>query len=279
LGAEFIGAKAIVGDDEQYAAFMALAANRLGVPARVVVGSRPNPQGWVRGRNVLAWVELRVADGSWRILPPRNFMSHKAPKRSDTLQSPQNFVRNDSGSDDTSQEPPSQNQPATQQPTQQPADEALGPLAWLVPLGLVVAGGVPFLKWWRRRRRQRASRPGRRVVGAWEEVLDLVRDQGRQVDGGLPRAEQARRLALSVPLALTADELVFARAEPTTEEAREFWRASRKERRRVAASVGWPRRVVALYHPRSLLHAWLRHRRSQGRRRGAILPWLRREQP
>ncbi|MCW2757820.1 MAG: hypothetical protein JWO46_1566, partial [Nocardioidaceae bacterium] len=88
LGPGFIGAPVMVGDDEQYAAFMALAASRLGVPARVVVGAVPTKAGYVYGRNVLVWVELRVADGSWRTFPTAKFMSHVAPKDSEPAKQP-----------------------------------------------------------------------------------------------------------------------------------------------------------------------------------------------
>ena len=38
------------------------------MPARVVVGTFTPKNGKVEGRDVQAWVELRVRDGSWRIL-------------------------------------------------------------------------------------------------------------------------------------------------------------------------------------------------------------------
>ena len=74
LGREFFGAPVIVGDEEQYVAFFALAANRLGVPARVVVGAWPTDAGVVRGQDVAAWVEVRVASGGWRRIPTRTFL-------------------------------------------------------------------------------------------------------------------------------------------------------------------------------------------------------------
>ena len=77
---DFLLAPHIVGDDEQYAAAMAVLANRVGVPARVVVGAVVPRSGKVRGGDVEAWVEVRVADGSWRTLPTDNFMSHRPPR-------------------------------------------------------------------------------------------------------------------------------------------------------------------------------------------------------
>ncbi len=77
----FLLAKRVVGDDEQYAAAMAVLANRVGVPARVVVGAVVPRSGRVRGSDVQAWVEVRVADGSWRTLPTETFMGNRPPTR------------------------------------------------------------------------------------------------------------------------------------------------------------------------------------------------------
>ncbi|MCW2847577.1 MAG: hypothetical protein JWR90_1551 [Marmoricola sp.] len=279
LGRGFFGARAIVGDDEQYAAFMALAANRLGVPARVVVGSDTGPSGWVRGRNVEAWVELRVADGSWRTLPQDAFMSHRPPKRSDVRQPVQSFVNQDTPKDPPPQQAPTpQQDPRTVEQQHQEPSSSTSPLVWELPLALLVVGLVPGLKWWRRRRRRSAERPGRRVVGGWTEILDLRRDQGHEVGEGLPRVEQARRLGLDVAVARRADDLVFAREEPTAAQAREFWGQVDAQRARAAAELGWPRRLRSWWSlrslRRSLSRAWPRPRpaAAPGRRRSAGLP-------
>src|SRR5690606_6913431 len=83
LGPGFVDATAQVGNDEQYAATMALMANRLGVPARVVVGAPVPRDGKVMRRRVHAWVEVRVADGSWRTLAASPFLSKRPPKPTD----------------------------------------------------------------------------------------------------------------------------------------------------------------------------------------------------
>ncbi|MGC3994165.1 MAG: DUF5684 domain-containing protein [Propionicimonas sp.] len=66
---------AAVGDDEQFAVALALVADQLGFPARVVVGTRlvaddgsgvpACTDGVCRGRNLTAWVEVQGADGAW----------------------------------------------------------------------------------------------------------------------------------------------------------------------------------------------------------------------
>ena len=80
----FVNASLMVGNDEQYAAVMALLANKVGVPARVVLGAVVPDGGVVRGRDVQAWVELRVADGSWRVLPTEAFMDLDKPSEQQT---------------------------------------------------------------------------------------------------------------------------------------------------------------------------------------------------
>jgi hypothetical protein len=251
LGKGFFGSRRPVGDDEQYAAFVALAANRLGVPARVVVGARPGPRGWVRGRDVFAWVELRVRDGSWRVLPLSAFMSHRPPRRSEPPRtSPQRYLERTTPQ-------------ATEQPAQRPGNATdpagtTGPrqdrpgLPWWVLLPSVV-WVVPALKWLRRRRRRRQRRVSLRFAGGWSELLDLATDQGRAVPSELPRVVQARLLGRGEDLARSADEHVFAPEAPDAATADAFWRGIDRERRAMAREVGPVRRVLAFWNPRSLV--------------------------
>ena len=251
LGKGFFGSRRPVGDDEQYAAFMALAANRLGVPARVVVGARPGPRGWVRGRDVFAWVELRVGDGSWRVLPLSAFMSHREPRRSEPPRtSPERFVQRTT--------PHVTDQP-TQRPdhatgtvgTPRPEDDRPGLPWWLLVPSVVWV--VPALKWLRRRRRRRLRRVSLRFAGGWSELLDLAADQGRPVPPELPRIVQARLLGRGEDLARIADEHVFAPEVPSRAVAASFWRGIDRERHAMAREVGPARRVLAFWSPRSLL--------------------------
>lgn len=251
LGKGFFGSRRPVGDDEQYAAFMALAANRLGVPARVVVGARPGPRGWVHGRDVFAWVELRVGDGSWRVLRLSTFMSHREPRRSEPPRtSPERYVERTTPH-------------ATEQPTQRPGpdtgttgtsgarDERPGLPWWLLVPSVVWV--VPALKWLRRRRRRRLRRVSLRFAGGWSELLDLATDQGRPVPSELPRIVQARLLGRGEDLARIADEHVFAPEAPDSTAAASFWRDIDRERRAMAREVSPMRRVLAFWSPRSLL--------------------------
>ena len=207
-------------------------------------GAGRTPRAGCAAATCCAWVELRVADGSWRILPPSTFMSHRPPKRSDTLQPPANFVRSDPGADDAAQEAAAA-RTAARRSSRDPAAGRLRRSArwsgWSRWDSSSLVGRARCLKWWRRRRRQRVRRISRRVVGAWEEVLDLAAtSRGRWTDGAAAGRAGASPRTLSVPLARRVDDLVFARDEPTAEEAREFWRrrAPRTRRRAARASAG-----------------------------------------
>lgn len=270
LGREFVLAATTAGNDEQYAAAMALMANRLGVPARVVVGAVLPGRGIVRGRDVEAWVELRVADGSWRTLPTAAFMGRRPPPSEEEQPAgspPPQRIFPEQTPDDTS--PPRQ-QPERPEPEPETdsadsgdsAEEGSGLLGtvlrWLlvVVLLVVLVGLVPALKWWRRRRRRLAARPSDRVSGGWEELVDTARDLGTAVPGGLTRPAQAQWLAPApeaIALAVRADVLVFHPDPPDEAEAERFWALVEAERTRLAAARSPARRLRALLSPGSLL--------------------------
>ena len=75
----FIEGKQIIGDDEQYAATMALLANAVGVPARVSLDGAVQPGGAVYGKDVRADVELDTAEYGWVTLPASQFTGTKSP--------------------------------------------------------------------------------------------------------------------------------------------------------------------------------------------------------
>ena len=79
----FVNSTKLAGNDEQYAATLALVGQRLGIPSRVVMGAEPEAGGEVRGRDVHAWVEVRLDDGSWYPLRAETFVPSrdKTPER------------------------------------------------------------------------------------------------------------------------------------------------------------------------------------------------------
>lgn len=269
LGREFVLGVPTVGDDEQYAAVMALMATRAGIPARVVVGAVVPSSGVVRGKDVQAWVELRAIDGSWHTLPTETFMGRKPPKREETEAVP--GIR----SFPVEEQPPSQSE-IEEQPEQDQqqagADSASGDIPWgwlvLLLLALLVAA-VPLVKLMRRRRRLSASKVTARYAGAWLELVDRARDLGTPVPDGLTRPAEARALEAQraegtegadgaegssalLTLASQADTRIFGADEPDPADAAAFWALVRDQRSGLAADVRLHRRLWAIFSPASL---------------------------
>ena len=261
---EFVNYPIMAGDDEQYAAVMALLANRIGVPARVVLGAVLPEDGVVKGQDISAWVELQIGDGSWRTLPTSAFMDEDKP-----ADLPPQQERQMSG---INVPPPAAIAPPSSVGEQtdaelhsrkgkrDPKDAVAALPPWLrtvllyvgLPLLvlLLVVGSIAGAKACRRRRRRTADRMSTRVIGAWRELVDHARDLGEQVPmgPGQTRREQAAYLSSEAarPLAERADALVFGPNAPDTADAEGFWTAVDAERTSMSASVGLKRRLAAL---------------------------------
>jgi hypothetical protein len=266
----------LAGNDEQFAAMMALAANALGVPARVVVGAVPEKDGLVQGQDIHAWVELQAADGSWRTLPTQRFMNrHRKPRHEQ---------EKDQQSIPASNIPP----PAPVHPPATagaPLDNslnhrvvavrthrfALPRFIWalleyvLLPLLLLVLvfGSVVGAKRWRRHRRRTRGSPSHQLAMAWQELLDHVRDHGVAVATKTTRREQAQALAarpLGLPdltaSARRADSVMFGRDEPSPTIVNEYWAEVDDLRHQISAlRTRWQRIRASLnlitFRPRS----------------------------
>lgn len=278
LGKGFVLADPTVGDDEQYAAVMALVANRLQVPARVVMGAVLPENGVVHGRDVEAWVEVRITDGSWRTLPTDTFMSRKPPKRKVIDEVPPRVFNNLT----TPQPEPEFNPPLEAEDPEPPvaADPGLEiPWRWILLVLLVVAvAAVPVVKLVRRRRRLGARRVSARYSGAWLELVDHARDLGVPIAAGLTRPAQARAvaafpgtsatsatsgestrssvdlagLAVLTDLAQEADRRIYASDSLEAAEAAAFWSLVRSQRASLGTHVTPWRRLWAVFNPASL---------------------------
>jgi hypothetical protein len=261
---EFVNYPIMAGDDEQYAAVMALLANRIGVPARVVLGAVVPEGGVVEGRDISAWVELQVADGSWRTLPTGAFMDHDKP--ADLPPQQEQEMSGVNVPPPAAIAPPSSvgEQTDTElhsRKGKRDSHAGFGALpGWLraillyaglpVLVLLLVVAAIAGAKAWRRRRRRTAERASTRVIGAWRELVDHARDLGDEVpmERGRTRREQAVFLSSDSagPLAERADALVFGPVVPEAAEAAEFWSVVDAERAAMTAGVGRKRRLLAL---------------------------------
>ncbi|WP_156388628.1 DUF3488 and transglutaminase-like domain-containing protein [Nocardioides sp. Root151] len=259
LGFDFVASDQIVGNDEQYAAAMALLANRLAVPARVVVGALVPKGGRVKGKDVKAWVEVRVADGSWRTLETSTFMSRRPPKRTDAeVERPAEHLAEEGESADLGK-------PGDQANGQQRRDSGApgtgtngrdlrSRLPLLLPLLGLVPWLIPFTKWLRRRRRRMSGRGHWSApwVGGWREVVDTARDLGATLPVASTRMEQAEALGHGRSLALAADAVIYAREPDEASSAEVFWRDVDAQRKAMRSRAGLVRRVWARFNPASL---------------------------
>lgn len=286
----------MVGDDEQYAVAMALMARQLGIPARVVMGFRPDhpSQGTVTvtGADVHAWVEVPFDQLGWVAFdptPPKDQVpKEEVPQQ---RQKPQPQV----------QQPPPPIVPPVQLPPAPPAKQAAqGPqqadlaalwaaLRWggagagMLALLLAPAVAVAIARARRRRGRQAAELAADRMSGGWQELVDVVLDHGARVPAGATRREQASLLTERfpahpvVPLAARADHAVFGIAEPSEAEIDAYWADVETAAQRIRRSVGWRSRLRARYLARSVLRDF---RAELGRLRAtSVLRRLKRKGP
>ncbi len=268
LGDGFVLGDPTAGDDEQYAATMALMATRLGIPARVVVGAVVPRSGTVRGKDVQAWVEVRIEDGSWRTLPTETFMGRKPPERGGLEgPEPRTFPPFEPPTPEVGEEPEAEEPPADEEAEDSAGDSSPGVPWRLVVLLLLVllVAAIPLAKLVRRRRRLAARRVTARYAGAWLELVDRARDLGTPVPGGLTRPAEARAVAHPddgvagdrdvgslLTLAAEADARIYGADEPAAADAAAFWALVRDRRSGLAADVPLRRRVWAVFNPASL---------------------------
>ncbi len=276
----FVNADLIVGNDEQYAAAMALFAVKVGVPARVVLGAVV-PAGaadrWsVKGSDVSAWVELQVADGSWRTLSTEAFMSDNKPAEQQTK-----TRRELSGMviPPPAQVPPpstigeqadSEINARRTKKDQETKKEVTGLPAW-VRLVLLYTGGpllalllavvaILLMKGLRRSRRRTRGPVSTRIVGGWRELVDHARDLGQPVPVlGVTRQEQSAFIASAeaARLAKGADVTVFGSSPPPDEAAASYWDSILAQRRELSTAATRRRRLRAAL---SLRTFWRRSR-------------------
>ncbi|WP_314505715.1 transglutaminaseTgpA domain-containing protein [uncultured Microbacterium sp.] len=275
---------AAVGDDEQFSTAVALIAQELGFPARVVLGARVSSAdpglrtceaGACRAQDLAAWTEVRSADGQWVPIdvtpqaaqsPSLQVTEQRNPEnvtevRPDPVQDvvPPDPVQEDDGADDG-------------------ADDASGlDLAWLWPILriggigllvlLLVAG--PFVlvagaKAGRRRTRRTQGSPASRIAAGWDEYVDAAVDAGREASPALTRGELAALYATPAAeaLATDADRAVFSQNPASAAEAAAYWRTVDEQRRALVRERGFWRGVAATVSLRS----FVRHLAPSGAR-------------
>ena len=260
----------LVGDDEQYATAMAIMANQLGIPARVVLGFYPeeNPGDvWdVKGTQAHVWVEANFADVGWvsfnptpdRDKQPNTEVPRPKPKPKPQVDPPPN---------------PPEKVPEEPVIPDREADDRDGDDDWKIDWGLIfaalgVVGGIgvissPFLvvlglKIRRTGRRRNAATAQERLVGAWDEIVDRARDLGFQPAQSRTRRETAselQRLHPGIDFAETAERIntaVYGPVPPEAPVAETAWRVTDGITHELVKDLPWYRRALVALSLRSL---------------------------
>lgn len=254
-GSPLVG-KQIVGDDEQFAATLALLSNAVGVPARVVLGAVVPSGGTVYGRDMHAWVEVELAGLGWIRVPPSMFLPTQPPIQSKVtshlIQLPQTPIAPPLAN---TQKPPPVGLPSSNvvpNTPPPPTPNFLGVhhlpkvvvqlLEYLgIPIAVIAAlvGAIGALKSSRRRRRRQAD-PRKAIAGGWWTLMDTAVDlRLLGQTSGMTRLEIARRLTgtQSLTLAGLADLWSFGPEDPTKQNAVDFWNRVEAARRELIRSV------------------------------------------
>ncbi|MGO1198470.1 MAG: transglutaminase-like domain-containing protein [Brachybacterium sp.] len=266
-----------IGDEEQYAALLAVLARSIDIPARVVMGFEV-PKGQegtaaITGDDVTAWVEVAFDGLGWvRFDPAPDEEEDPTQPEPKEVEKPLPQVAQPPP---PPAEPPSPPPGAMSQDSEEEDEDPSTPTPWVVYVGvglipmvvlLLAVLAVILAKRMRRGRRRTQGALAARVDGGWQEILDLLADLGRDPDPLMTRAEMAARLDAEIPamgaasLAGRADRAVFGPDDLPEAAAEEYWTQVMSARRSMSAAVPWHRRLLAALSLRSF------RRRSADRR-------------
>ncbi len=290
----FVGSTQLAGNDEQYAATLALAGNRLGIPTRVVMGAIPQSGGVIKGKDVHAWVEVQESNGQWHALLPSTFLPdrNKKPNEQQLKSEEQKVgaqVPPPAGVNPPSVlQGPDQAQNATdiKKKKRNPLDIGAWPLwlqilvlALVLPI-LLLLGIYVVIRWLKARRRRLHATTGptpSRAAWVWRDLVTDARSLGVAIPRVATRLEQARAFPQGVavePLATGANAAVFGPGEPEAEVATALLADAGTVRGELRSSVSTWRRLRSDIDIRPLLE---RDRRQRTMPRTRLsLPTLRR---
>ena len=214
--AALLGGDLMVGDAEQYASAMALMANELGLPARVVLGfvaeeHDPDETLTFTGGDLTAWVEINFADFGWVPYFPTPDES-RTPQESELPNEVEPEPQSNQLPPDPAPPiiPPKADTEEANVKTEQEDEVVVTDWARIakiaavigVPIVLLAVGPIVILAAkWRRRRRRRRGADLAQITGGWDELLDTSYDLGLVPGPDLTRRQTARFLAGADPLA------------------------------------------------------------------------------
>lgn len=193
---------------EQYATLLALLARAEGVPARVVTGFRigegtgatVGPGTYdVRAGQAWTWTEIPVQGRGWVVLDaaPTTYADKRAAPSASARPTPS---PSPSITNALVTQAPADNGNAVAPPSDVPQSRTPSAALWLLAVGLVVAllvvavAALLLRKRWRARRRRRGD-ARQRVIGAWQETLDVLAESGLPDLAALTSTEVAEAAA------------------------------------------------------------------------------------
>ncbi len=264
----FLQSAQIIGDDEQYAAAMALLANAVGVPARVSLDGTVQADGSVYGRDVHADVELHLAQYGWVTLTAGQFTGTRRPTLKPRIVTPPPEPARVVPPQAANAAPLTSGNQSSAVSHGTPGPKHGGfripaivlvilrdaglPLLLLAAIAAALTGAKAL-----RRRSRRHGPPAARVTGAWRELLDLGRDLGIVPVGHATRREQAAHaerhgLASVTTIAAAADAAVFGPGDPDDAAADRIWALVEESRHGATADLARWRRAWVAVNPASL---------------------------
>jgi transglutaminase-like putative cysteine protease len=215
-----------LGYCEQFAAAMAVLGRAVGIPSRVVWGFTPGrveqqangiPVVVVRDNNAHAWVEMWMDGFGWVKFDPTPRGDGTLPESVTAGFDPEPFLP-PPGSGVSSLGQPGLFDEGDPRFQVDLSDNPVGgassgfEFSWvwlLVPLAALLAGVVPMLKKYRRRRRMRRLRDGD-ITAAWDEIVDRLADLGQPVPAHQTPLEFASATDRSlIPLASSYSAAVY----------------------------------------------------------------------
>lgn len=256
---------------EQYATLVALIARQLNVPARVVTGFRlpahaadatiaPGTYTVTTG-DAWTWVEIPISGRGWVVLDPSPSQgsAHQATHSAGPTRSPRPSASSAPATLVTLAPSSAGNAPGHKGVlrSSNPVDVSQIIALALITLAVVIVLVLAYLavrKWVRLRRRRRGD-PRHRVVGAWQETLDVLVESGLRDPSALTSAEvaaattaafgtqpgeQARYLGDSANVAIFSPG-----ASIGAQDADAAWTAHLALRRAVHHRLPWPQRLAA----------------------------------
>lgn len=283
--ASLFASEPMIGDAEQYASAAALIANQIGFPARVVMGfvaeSDVDPAQTVTftGEDMTAWIEISTSEG-WMAINPNPELRpipQEQPDDPNEVAFPQSAVEpppaEQSKLDDAPvPEAAEEEEPETTDPTAQAILAAISVSSWvLLILGILASPliAIAWLKRRRRRRRESASQNRDRVIGAWEQLHDVLVDHQKEITPQMTRNEIAETSGLPQVrlLADLGNHAQYARDAVSDRDADQAWREVNAVELELGASTSLWQRLRVKFSLRSL--GLTRARLT------AMLPWRR----